>query len=106
MIRPLLIAAAAVAAFAMPALAVEDTQKFDSNASSAQAAAMTGAAAENQARMHLAHQGYTNISALQRDQNGRWTGVAMKDGKTVPVTVVMPQAPAAGADDKAPSAAK
>ena len=106
MIRTSLIAASAIAAFAMPAFAAEETQKFDSNASSAQAAAMTGAAAENQARMHLAHQGYTNISALQRDQNGRWTGVAMKDGKTIPVAVVMPQVPTAGADKTAPSAAQ
>ena len=35
-----------------------------------------------------------------RDENGRWTGLAMKDGKTVPVAVVVPHAtvaPGAGA---------
>lgn len=104
MIRTSLIAASAIAALAMPAFAAEDTQKFDSNASAAQAAAMTGAASENQARMHLAHQGFTNISALERDQNGRWTGVAVKDGKTVPVAVVLPPAPPAATSKTAPSA--
>ena len=104
MIRTSIISAAAFGAMAMPAFAAEDATKFDSNASSAQAAAMTGAAAENQARMHLAHQGYTNISTLQRDQNGRWTGVAVKDGKTVPVAVVLPHAPVASTGKTTPSA--
>lgn len=104
MIRTSLIAASAIAALAMPAFAAEDAQKFDSNASSAQAAAMTNDANEKQARLHLAHQGYSQISALERDQNGRWTGIAMKDGKTVPVAVVLPHAAAAEAGKAAPSA--
>lgn len=95
MIRTSIIATAAFVALAMPAFAAEETQKFDSNSTAAQSAAMTNAASENQARMHLAHQGYVNISSLERDQNGRWTGVAVKDGKTVPVAVVLPHPPAA-----------
>ena len=106
MIRTSLIAVSAIATLAMPAFAAQDAQKFDSNVSSAQAAAMTGAAAEKQARMHLAHQGYSNISSLERDQNGRWTGVAVKDGKTVPVAVVLPHVPAADLGKTSPAATK
>jgi len=42
---------------------------------------------EDQARQHLLHLGYTNISDLQKDQTGKWVGTASKDGKTVPVAV-------------------
>ncbi len=43
-----------------------------------------------------ARQGYTGISTLERDANGRWSGTAQKNGKTVFVGVVLPQ-PAAEA---------
>ena len=39
------------------------------------------------ARKHLMQQGYTNVSELTKDAQGKWVGSATKDGKTVPVAV-------------------
>jgi hypothetical protein len=39
------------------------------------------------ARKHLMQQGYTNVSELMKDAQGKWVGSATKDGKTVPVAV-------------------
>ena len=39
------------------------------------------------ARKHLMQMGYTNISELTKDAQGKWVGSATKDGKTVPVAV-------------------
>jgi putative membrane protein len=39
------------------------------------------------ARNHLMQQGYTNVSELVKDAQGKWVGSASKDGKTVPVAV-------------------
>ena len=39
------------------------------------------------ARKHLMQQGYTNVSELVKDAQGKWVGSATKDGKTVPVAV-------------------
>jgi len=39
------------------------------------------------ARQHLMQLGYTNVSALVKDANGKWVGSAMKDGRTVAVAV-------------------
>ena len=38
-------------------------------------------------RKHLMQQGYTNVSELVKDAQGKWVGSATKDGKTVPVAV-------------------
>ena len=39
------------------------------------------------ARKHLMQMGYTNVSELVKDAQGKWVGSATKDGKTVPVAV-------------------
>ena len=39
------------------------------------------------ARKHLMQQGYTNVSELVKDAQGKWVGSATKDGNTVPVAV-------------------
>ena len=39
------------------------------------------------ARQHLMRQGYTNVSALVKDANGKWVGSGTKDGRAVPVAV-------------------
>ena len=39
------------------------------------------------ARKHLMQQGYTSVSELVKDAQGKWVGSATKDGKTVPVAV-------------------
>jgi hypothetical protein len=70
MIRTTLLAAVLATGFALPALAA-DQHPFT----------------QDQARQHLMHLGYTNVSQLQKDAHGNWTGTAVKDGKTVPVAV-------------------
>ena len=79
---------AALAAMALPAFA--DTASSSNDPQAAAAAEMTNAAHAEQARVQLAHQGYTAISPLHRDERGRWTGTAIKDGKTVFVAVAFP----------------
>ena len=41
------------------------------------------------ARNHLMHLGYTNVSELTKDVSGKWIGSAVKDGRTVPVAVLV-----------------
>ncbi|HEY7670215.1 MAG TPA: PepSY domain-containing protein [Hyphomicrobium sp.] len=72
MIRTSLLAAALAAGLAFPAFA--DT-------------ATNATFGQDEARQHLIHLGYTNVSQLQKDAHGNWTGTAVKDGKTVPVAV-------------------
>jgi hypothetical protein len=90
MIRIILIGAAAVG-LALPALA-DDASSIDAAKSAAFSAELANAANAQQARVQLAHQGYTGISALSRDESGRWVGTAIKDGKTVLVAVIEPRA--------------
>ena len=94
MIRTLSIAALAATGFTLPAYAAEPVAN-DTAAVSAHASELKAAEAATQARNLLASQGYTNISTLDRDQNGRWTGTADKDGKTIFVAIDVP-APKAG----------
>jgi putative membrane protein len=95
MIRALSIATLAATALAIPAYAGEPAAN-DTAAVSAHASELAAAQASTQARNLLASQGYTNVSALDRDQNGRWTGTADKGGKTLFVAIDLP-APKAGA---------
>lgn len=99
MTRTLTLASILTAAFSLPALAVDAPAagaKMDPSAIAAQSAELTTQANADQARKLLAAQGYTNISDLNRDSNGRWAGTATKDGKTNFVAIALP-APAADA---------
>jgi protein-disulfide isomerase len=88
MIRSLVIAAAA-AALSAPALANESAAPAqDSSAVATQQLAQLSA--EDQARKHLVSQGYTAVSHLEKDADGRWTGTATKDGKIVIVAIKVP----------------
>jgi hypothetical protein len=75
MIRSYVLAAALAAGLAVPALAADNV----ANAGNA--------FTQENARQHLLHLGYTNVSQLQKDAHGNWAGTAVKDGKTVPVAV-------------------
>jgi opacity protein-like surface antigen len=76
MIRSYLLAAALAAGLAFPAFAA-DTVANAGNAFT-----------QENARQHLLHLGYANVSQLQKDAHGNWAGTAInKDGKTVPVVV-------------------
>ncbi len=76
MIRAFALAAALAVGATLPALA-DDTQ----------APAFQSIFTETQARQHLVHQGYTDVSPLSQDESGKWVGTASKDGKKVVVAV-------------------
>jgi len=79
-----LMALVAVLASLVPALAAETpAQSTSGSAQSRMAFTMLDA------RKHLMHLGYTNVSQLTKDASGKWIGSAVKDGKTVPVAVVV-----------------
>ena len=78
MIRALALAAALAVGATLPALA-DDTQ--------ANAPAFQSIFTETQARQHLMHLGYTDVSPLSQDETGKWVGTAAKDGKKVIVAV-------------------
>jgi hypothetical protein len=42
---------------------------------------------EGQAKSRIENRGFGNVSALRKDDNGVWRGKAMKDGKSVNVSV-------------------
>jgi hypothetical protein len=42
---------------------------------------------EGQAKSRIEARGYANVSGLRKDDNGVWRGMAMKDGKSVNVSV-------------------
>lgn len=88
MTRSLAITIAAIA-FAAPAVAA-DTAAPANDASSIAKQQLAYTSAALQARQHLVRQGYINVSELQQDSSGRWTGTALKDGKTVIVGIKLP----------------
>jgi hypothetical protein len=75
MIRALSLAAALAVGMSFPVLAAETGPAFQSLFS------------EVQARQHLLHLGYTNVSELTKDEDGKWVGTATKDGQTRAVAV-------------------
>lgn len=86
MIRTLLIAAAAAAPLALPAVAETPAQN-NATATDARPAMKGNLFSEKQAREHLSRLGYTGISNLSKDENGVWRGTASKDGKQQQVAV-------------------
>ena len=42
---------------------------------------------EGQAKSRIESSGYSNVSELKKDDNGVWRGKAMKDGKSVDVSL-------------------
>lgn len=77
MIRAMSLAAALAVASAIPSFAAEATGPVTQNLFT-----------EVQARQHLLHLGYTNVSELNKDQNGKWIGTATtKDGEPRAVAV-------------------
>lgn len=91
MIRIVMIAATAL--IAAPAFAADTAATPE--AAPAVRAHLTATSAELQARQHLVRQGYINVSSLEKDALGRWTGTASKDGKIAIVAIKLPIVPAA-----------
>jgi hypothetical protein len=59
-----------------------DTHKSDTSQSAA-----SNSFTQSQARGHIEKAGYTDVGALTKTPDGRWTGTAKKDGKPVKVSV-------------------
>jgi hypothetical protein len=63
--------------------AVNTTGANNANAPVAGANSFT----EGQAKSHIEEKGFRNVSGLKKDDNGVWRGKAMKDGKSVDVSL-------------------
>lgn len=89
MIRAFSLAAALAVGMSFPVLAVE----------TGSGPATQSLFSAVQARQHLLHLGYTNVSELTKDEDGKWVGTATKDGQTraVAVDIKRPVAPSAAA---------
>ncbi len=61
---------------------------FPASAESNSGVAIDNLFTEVQARQHLLHLGYTDVSTMTKDSNGKWVGTATtKDGKVRAVAV-------------------
>jgi len=97
MIRTASIAALVTAGLALPAVAADTSANVNAKHTSIHAQELKNLYDAKQAHNILASRGFVNISALDRDDDGRWTGIATKDGKTIFVAVALPPVPAASA---------
>jgi len=95
MIRALALSVAAFAA-ATPALAADTAAPKTTEGVAIAKVQLAYLSNELEARQHLLHQGYADISPLEQNASGLWTGVAYnKDGKLVVVAIKLPPAPPA-----------
>ncbi len=87
MTRALSLAAILMAGLAPPVVADQAAPKAEPGTTAANSAGSGNPFTMENAREHLMRQGYTNISPLERDVNGKWTGTASKNGKKIFVAV-------------------
>jgi len=59
----------------------------DANTNSANVAPASNSFTEGEARGHIEHAGYTDVTGFTKTPDGLWTGQAKKGGKTVNVAV-------------------
>ncbi len=92
MTRALSLAAILAIGLSMPAFAADNAAAPapEAAAIAAHTAQLSHAANSNQVRKLLFAQGYTNVSNLNRGEDGRWAGTGVKNGKTVGVAVALP----------------
>lgn len=95
MIRSLSLASVLALGLAVPALATEQPAATpaateaatDPAAIAAFTKMLSDVANAQEARKFLMAKGYTEVSELARDGNGRWAGTAVKNGKKVGVAI-------------------
>jgi hypothetical protein len=92
MVRALSLAALIAAGFSCSALAADEAAPpaTDAAAVAAYTAQLSVAANAAHVRQLLQAQGYTNVSDLNHDEDGRWSGTAVKNGKTIGVAIALP----------------
>jgi len=59
----------------------------DANTTNPAVAPASNSFTEGEAKGHIEHAGYSDVSNLQKTKDGLWTATAKKDGKSVGVTV-------------------
>ncbi|MDZ4371588.1 MAG: hypothetical protein U1C74_09240 [Phenylobacterium sp.] len=65
-----------------------DAVNTDANTTTAMSqSAGSNSFTEGQARGHIENAGYTDVTGLTKTPDGMWTGKAMKDGKTMDVSL-------------------
>jgi len=90
MYRSTALAGAFAVALSAPVFAAE-TAPDEATLKAVYAAELANISAAQQASKILAARGYVNVAITGRDDDGRWTGLAVKDGKTVLVAVELPR---------------
>jgi hypothetical protein len=92
LIRTISLVALLAAGSSIHAIAGERSSSASASADTVatQSAQLSVAANAEQVRKLLQSQGYTNVSGLTRDANGRWTGTATKDGQQKIVSIALP----------------
>jgi hypothetical protein len=87
MVRALCLTAVLTVGLTVPVFTASGILSTAAQAEEAKGPATQNLFTSDQARQHLMHMGYTNISTLEKDEGGKWYGTATKDGKTVAVAV-------------------
>ena len=90
LIRTISLVALLAAGSSIHAIAGERASSASADTVATHSAQLTVAANVEQVRKLLLSQGYTNVSELSRDANGRWTGTATKNGQKKIVSVALP----------------
>ena len=72
---------------ATPGTALRPPAESQSDAAKPAAPNPGPALTETQAKSQIESEGYTNVSALKKDAKGMWNGMAMKNGKSVQVSL-------------------
>lgn len=93
MIRTITLATVLATGLSMSAVAADEATAPATTAAAVTEylADLSKAANANQVRDLLVAKGYSNVTNLIRDEQGRWTGAAVKDGKSVAVSVALPE---------------
>ena len=92
MSKALPLAAALIASLSIPAIANDEAAS-----QAAFTAQLSANASAEQARKLLIAKDYKNVRLVDRDEDGRWVGTAVKNGKTTAVSIYLPANPEAPA---------
>jgi len=87
MLKTALLSTLLATAVVTPALSADNLAPAKSASSASSVLKQAPHFTQEQARIHLARQGYVNISPLIRNANGAWQGTAEKSGRKLIVAV-------------------
>jgi hypothetical protein len=87
MVSAALVAVATLGACSKPSDPSNPAVATEQNQAKAEPTSGDNSFTEAQAKGHIENAGYTDVTALTQDDKGVWNGTAMKDGKSVAVSV-------------------